>query len=124
MDNEPETVKKLEIFGEHMEKGKRKVRILKPLEAYHAYGDMITYYAVRTCLRYLEAHPETDMEQIVAHMKGKRLRKWINLGGQTMPEEDVDKLRADIGNGVLNTWEEIHRRYDELWKSYQKEKLR
>ena len=124
LDNEPETVKKLEIFGEHMEKGKRKVRILKPLEAYHAYGDMITYYAVRTCLRYLEAHPETDMEQIVAHMKGKRLRKWINLGGQTMPEEDVDKLRADIGNGVLNTWEEIHRRYDELWKSYQKEKLR
>ena len=41
LDNEPETVKSLEIFGEHMEKGKRKVRILKPLQAYHAYGDMI-----------------------------------------------------------------------------------
>ena len=123
LDNESETVKKLEVFGEHMEKGKRKVRILKPLEAYHAYGDMITYYAVNTLMRYLEAHPELDMEAIVNSMRGKRLRKWINLGGQTMPEEDVDQLRADIRNGKLNTWDEIHHRYDELWMNYQAEKL-
>jgi len=124
LDNEPETVKSLEVFGEHMEKGKRKVRILKPLEAYHAYGDMITYYAVTTLMHYLEAHPDLDMETIVNQMRGKRLRKWINLGGQTMPEDDVDQLRADIRNGVLNTWEEIHHRYDELWNNYQTEKLR
>ena len=124
LDNEPETVKSLEIFGEHMEKGKRKVRILKPLDAYHAYGDMITYYAVKTLLDYLKKHPDVDMEAIVNHMKGKRLRKWINLGGQTMPEEYVDQLRADIRDGVLNTWDEIHHRYDELWENYQKEKLR
>ena len=124
LDNEPETVKRLEIFGEHMEKGKRKVRILKPLQAYHAYGDMITYYAVTTLLRYLEAHPETDMEHIVNDMRGKRLRKWINLGGQTMPEEYADQLRADIRDGKLNTWEEIHHRYDELWDNYQAEKMR
>ena len=124
LDNEATTVNSLEVFGEHMEKGKRKVRILKPLEAYHAYGDMITYYAVTNLLHYLEAHPETDMEGIVNHMKGKRLRKWINLGGQTMPEENVDQLRADIREGKLKTWNEIHRRYDELWENYQAEKLR
>jgi hypothetical protein len=64
------------------------------------------------------------MESIVNHMKGKRLRKWINLGGQTMPEEYVDQLRADIRDGVLNSWDEIHHRYDELWENYQAEKLR
>ncbi len=124
LDNEPDTVKSLEVFGEHMEKGKRKVRILKPLEAYNAYGDMIVYYAVSTLMHYFEAHPETDMETIVNHMRGKRLRKWINLGGQTMPEEYADQLRADIRDGVLNTWDEIHHRYDELWDNYQAEKLR
>jgi len=124
LDHEPEMVEQLEVFGEGMEKGKRKVRILKPLQAYHAYGDMITFYAVNNILHYLESHPDRTIEDIVAHMKGKRLRKWINLGGQTMPEEDVDQLRADIGNGVLNTWDEIHQRYNELWLSYQKEKLR
>ena len=124
LDNEPTTVKSLEVFGEHMEKGKRKVRILKPLEAYHAYGDMITYYAVSNLLHYLEAHPELDIESIVNQMKGKRLRKWVNLGGQTMPEDDVDQLRADIREGKLNNWDEIHRRYDTLWKDYPAEKMR
>ena len=124
LDNEPDVVKKLEVFGEHMEKGKRKVRILKPLEAYKAYGDMIVYYAVNTLMHYLEVHPDLDMEAIVKTMKGGRLRKWINLGGQTMPEDDVDELRADIRDGKLNTWDEIHHRYDELWTDYQTEKLR
>ena len=123
LDNEPETVKSLEVFGEGMEKGKRRVRILKPLDAYHMYGDMVTYYAVNTMMHYLENHPDMDMESIVNRMKGKRLRKWINLGGQTMPEDDVEQLRADIRDGKLNTWSEIHHRYDELWENYQHEKL-
>jgi hypothetical protein len=94
------------------------------VKAYHAYGDMITYYAVNTCLTYLEKHKDTDMEHIVERMRGKRIRKWINLGGQTMPEDDVEQLRADIREGKLNTWDEIHHRYDELWENYQHEKLR
>ena len=124
LDHEPDTVDALEVLGEDMEKGHRKVRILKPRQAYHAYGDMITYYAVNTILHYLESHPEDDIHTLSAHMKGKRLRKWINLGGQTMPQEDVDQLRSDINNGVLNNWEEIHQRYNELWTRYQAEKTR
>ena len=124
LDNEPYTVNALEILGDKVEKSRRKVVIDKALKAYHAYGDMITYYAMTTILKYLEAHPETDIEHIVTRMKGQRLRKWINLGGQTMPEEYVDQLRADIRDGVLNTWDDIHHRYDELWNDYQNEKLR
>ena len=124
LDNDPETVDQLDVFGEGIEKGHRKVRILKPRQAYHAYGDMITYYAVKTILRYLENHPEENIQTLSAQMKGKRLRKWINLGGQTMPQEDVDQLKADINSGVLKNWKEIHQRYDELWERYQAEKTR
>ena len=124
LDHEPATVDALEVFGENLEKGHRKVRILKPRKAYHAYGDMITYYAVNTILHYLETHPQEDIHTLSAQMKGKRLRKWINLGGQTMPQEDADQLRADINSGVLNSWDEIHHRYDELWTRYQTEKTR
>ena len=124
LDFEPNTVNNLEVFGENMEKGRRKVRILKPLQAYHAYGDMIVYYAVNTILHYLEVHPNETIHTLSSQMKGKRLRKWINLGGQTMPQEDVDQLRADINNGVLTNWDEIHERYNDLWKRYQIEKTR
>ena len=124
LDHEPDTVDALKVLGENMEKGHRQVHILKPRQAYHAYGDMITYYAVNTILHYLETHPDESIHTLSAQMKGKRLRKWINLGGQTMPQEDVDQLRADINNGVLNNWNEIHQRYDELWTRYQAEKTR
>ena len=124
LDNHPEVVEQLEILGEEMERSNRKVRILKVAKAYRAYGDMLLYYAVRNILNYLDEHEGASIENLSAHMKGKRLRKWINLGGQTMPEEDVEQLRNDIKDGVLNSWNEIHQRYDELWRRYRMEKLR
>jgi hypothetical protein len=39
-----------------------------------------------------------------------------------MPAPDLDLLRKDIGNGVLNNWPAIHERYDELWERYRTEK--
>ena len=122
--NKPELVDQLEVFGEGMEKGKRKVRILKPRKAYNAYGDMLIYYAVGNIKKYLEADKANNIDSLNNLFEGKRLRRWINLGGQTMPEEYVDQLREDIGKGSLNSWEAIHQRYNDLWADYQQEKLR
>ena len=122
--NQPEYVDSLEVFGEGMEKGKRKVRILKPRKAYNAYGEMILYYAVKNIIRYLDENKENSIEKLNNMFEGKRLREWINLGGQMMPNEYVEQLRNDINEGVLNTWDEIHQRYNELWENYQQEKLR
>ena len=38
-------------------------------------------------------------------------------------EEDVDKLRADIRNGVINSWKEVHNVYKEWDISYEKNKV-
>ncbi len=122
--NQPEYVDSLEVFGEGMEKGKRKVRILKPRKAYNAYGEMILYYAVKNIINYLGENKENSIEKLNNMFEGKRLREWINLGGQMMPNEYVEQLRNDINEGVLNTWDEIHQRYNELWENYQQEKLR
>ena len=45
------------------------------------------------------------------------------MGGQLMKESDVDELRADIGNGVLDSWAAIHGRYDSKWEQYPMDKL-
>ena len=124
LDNEPETAKKMEVFGEGMECGHRKVRILKAYQAYHAYGDMIIYYAVKNIVRFLHENPSFSMEDLRKEMESKRQREWINLGGQLMNGDEVEKLIHDINYGVLNNWEEIHHRYDEIWRSYPMEKLR
>ncbi len=123
LENHPEIVDQLEVFGEDMEKGHRKVRILKVRQAYQAYGDMLLHYAVENIIRYLNEKPNNSIEKLNGLFEGRRMRKWINLGGQMMPEDDVDQLREDIAEGRLNSWDEIHRRYDELWEQYKIEKL-
>ncbi|MCQ2305244.1 MAG: DUF4954 family protein [Bacteroidales bacterium] len=122
--NQPEYVDSLEVFGEGMEKGRRKVRISKVRKGYNAYGEMILHYAVKNIIRYLGESKDNSIEKLNNMFEGKRLREWINLGGQMMPGENVNQLRKDINDGILNTWDEIHHRYDELWQNYQQEKLR
>ena len=117
-----EQINGLEILGENMEKSKRKVVILKAYKTYHAYRDMLHYYAVKNLLEYLKTNPESDFSKMCESLKSKREKNWVNLGGQLIPEQDVDQIRSDIGSGKLSNWNEIHHRYDTLWEKYPFEK--
>ena len=108
----------LEVIGEHIEKSNRPVVILKTSKAYHAYGDMLKYYVACTLLNYMKANPKTTFEDMHNALYAERERNWINLGGQLIPEKDVDSLRADIDSGLLVTWDDIHQRYHDLWQQY------
>jgi hypothetical protein len=108
----------LEILGENMEKSRRKVVIKKAHKAYHAYGQMLHYYAVNNILDYLKDHPQATLERMHRELYCEREKEWINLGGQLVPVCDVDQLRSDIGSGRLANWDAIHKRYDQLWKAY------
>lgn len=119
------SIKALNIFGEDMEKSRRKVRILKVYEAYHAYGDMLVYYAIRNVLAYLKERPQDNFDSMVEALKEDRRQKsWNNLGGQLMMTRDLDQLREDVKNGTLKSWDDIHQRYDEIWEKYTIDKLR
>jgi hypothetical protein len=118
LSGEENMVNSLEVLGEKMENTKRKTLILKPWHAYHAYLDMLHYYAVMNLLTYMRLHPESAFSQMSDNLKGQREKEWVNLGGQIMQKNDLDKLRSDIGLGKLNTWKDIHGRYDDLWNKY------
>lgn len=118
-------VKDLEVLAEGVEKGNRKVRVLKVYEAYHAYKDMMVYYAVTNIMKYIQASGnDGTCESLHKHLatSGARCTKWINLGGQLVKESDFDKLVRDIKNKVLTTWADVHNRYNELWEIYDKDK--
>lgn len=121
---DPAVVDTLEVFGENMEKGRRKVRILNVRKAYQAYGDMLLHYAVTNVLNYLDANPGQGPESVSDLCLSRRQKEWINLGGQLMPVADFDRIRSDIREGRLNSWNDIHRRYNDVWKRYPVDKLR
>ena len=41
-----------------------------------------------------------------------------------MMTSDVDRLRADIRDGKLVSWKDIHKRYNDIWRRYPLDKLR
>ena len=124
LNGDQKVVDALEILGEGMEKSKRKVRILKAYKSYHAYGDMIMHYAIKNALKWLEENPEETFQSMAEKLDSVRQREWMNLGGQLIMMNDIEQLRSDINDGVLNSWKEIHKRYNEIWKSYPLDKLR
>ena len=124
LSGDPGTVDALEILGEGMEKSKRKVIIHKARRAYQAYGDMLIHYAVTNAMKYIEANPGETLTSMSARLKSRRQREWINLGGQLMMTTDLDRLRADVREGRLKSWKDIHKRYNDIWRRYPLDKLR
>ena len=117
-------VDSLEVFGENMEKTKRPTRILRVYDGYHAYGDMIVHYAVMNVLKYLEDNPKENFATMSKLLDSRRQREWVNMGGQLMMMTDLDRLRDDIREGKLDSWDAIHKRYNDIWKRYPVDKLR
>jgi hypothetical protein len=108
----------LEVFGENIEKSKRRIKILNVLKGYKSYTEMLHYYAVKNIIEFFKRNPDADFSGMCKELAGVREKTWVNIGGQLVLEKDLDKLRNDIGSGKLNSWEDIHNRYNDLWKGY------
>jgi hypothetical protein len=113
----------VEILGRDMEKSNRKIIIAKAKEGYRAYGDMIQYYAVKNLLE-VPRSGKGSFAVMARKLSGPRQTRWMNIGGQPVPEPDVLKLIADVNRGVLKTWGDIHNRFDEWWEAYSLAKQR
>jgi len=114
----------LEILGERVENSRRHVVILHARRGYHAYREMLHYYAVKNLLDYWKTDSTAALDAVLAELGGTPPHEWVNLGGQLVPAEEVTRLRSDVRAGNLNSWPEIHQRYDELWNAYPLQKQR
>lgn len=115
--------KTVSIYAEdlHIERSKRRVKILKALEAYMAYRQMLIWYGVKTLTAYFDT-AKKNLDDI-KKTNGENLKQdWINLGGQIVKEDRITNLRKKIVEGKLKNWEEIHRAYGEIHEHYEEDK--
>ncbi len=119
--NRGEMLDSLFVIGEQMERSPRPVRILKVAEAWQAYRQMLRFYGVQSVLRYLEISGKTYEEFRKTAVLPESF-EWINMGGQLVPVTKFDALRADIREGRLDSWPEIHGRYEQWWAEYPRDK--
>ena len=108
----------LEVLADGVERSGRKVVVLKAHAAYHAYRQMLHYYAMKNLLAHLVEHPGVTAADAAEALAGPRQTDWVNLGGQLAPADDVEWLKADIKSGKLDRWDDIHQAYQTMWRQY------
>ncbi len=118
LDQEIGGPRELEFNTIPVEKSKRSVILLKPMQAYVAYLQMLFYYSMRMVTGHLN-----NSDSILFPRPQKRISEWVNLGGQLMPRKDMNHLFDDIKSGILDNWDDIHRYYDKLFSIYPQQKL-
>jgi len=118
-NNYPETICLNKV---PFERSKRTSVILKPFKGYQAYLQMLFYYSMGQVVAYLAKNTKESLYTLGKTVE-KRESEWVNLGGQLMTRQDMNALFADIRSGSLNSWENIHERYNELFLVYPKQKL-
>ena len=114
----------LEILADDAENSSRNVVILKARGGYHAYRQMLHYYAVKNLLAYMKEHGQADLAAMCKALSAQRNRRWVNLGGQLVSAEDLEQLKAGVKSGKIDTWTAVHEAYDRLWDKYPLDKQR
>ncbi|OQY32327.1 MAG: DUF4954 domain-containing protein [Spirochaetaceae bacterium 4572_59] len=113
-----------EIYADHIESGKRRVKIVKPSRAYRSYIEMIYYYAVRSVIKHFQ-HSGNNLSEIAkmaTGLKGSRSH-WLNVGGQLIQEEKVLSLLNRIESKKIKDWQSVHSFYKEQEVLYYQEQL-
>ena len=96
------------VYAQGQEKSRRPTVVLKAEEGLKAYEDMLVFYAMKT----LTLNPSVETRPAASH------EKWLNIGGQLVAKPDMEQLIADVENGTLASWKDIHDRFDALWQAY------
>ncbi len=94
------------VYAQGQEKSKRPTVVLKAEEGLKAYEDMLVFYA----MKYLPQLPSTRYQLVP--------KEWVNIGGQLVAKADMEQLIADVENGTITSWQQLHDRMDALWEAY------
>ncbi len=125
LENEVSKVDSLEIVADDFENTKRKTIIIKVAKAYYLFKELIVYYGSTQLIKLLQNHSFKSIEDAAYVISPKIKRKeWINVGGQLLLKDDVEKLKAGVKDGKINGWDAVHHWYAEQGTQYGEKKLK
>lgn len=125
LENDAISVAKLEILAEGFENSQRKVQLVKVVEAYGLFKELIIYHGTVQLIQLIEQRNILSWQKLLQSLPVAPTRnQWKNIGGQLMPEAAVSSLIQNICSGKINSWDEIHEFYYKKSSLYHTEKSR
>jgi len=114
----------LEVIADDFENTKRKVIIIKSKEAYFLFKELIFYYAVEQIISFAQHQGGFKIDELLSTIqKPYNQSTWMNVGGQLMLAEEIEKLKQNIKNGNIKSWDEVHVFYQQQAQQYPQQKL-
>ncbi len=112
-------VNDLEILAENIENSKRKVVLIKVLPAYQVFQDLIVYYGMIQLLDFIKTTGIASLDELKAALPARPARTvWMNVGGQLIPESEINVLKEKICNGRIKSWDMVHDFYQAQGEKY------
>lgn len=122
-ENNP-LVNNLQIVAEGFENAKRSTLLIKVLQAYQVYKQLINLHAISSVMEVVASKKIKSLQELETILPNKlQVNKWINVGGQLMPEDEIIKVKKKIKNGKINSWDDVHDFYLLQEKQYPMQKL-
>ncbi|MDB5229836.1 MAG: hypothetical protein JWN76_641 [Chitinophagaceae bacterium] len=117
-------VAQLEIVADCFENTSRKTKIIKVLQAYGLFEELISYYGTLQLVKLLEKENISNINELGNELKTSGERKlWLNIGGQLLLKDDVDLLKDKVKND-FNDWDDVHEYYRTKGAEYEAEKIK
>ncbi|MCU0376463.1 MAG: DUF4954 family protein [Chitinophagaceae bacterium] len=117
--NAPDEADKLEVLATGFENSQRKVQVLKAGKAYHIYRQLLVYYTATQVQVWCKMHKINTLEAFAASLPARLTTvQWQNIGGQLIPETDVQHALKCMVQQQIDGWEALHQWYREQGESY------
>lgn len=117
----PEVIQELTVLALELEDSNEPMLVVKVVEAYKAYEEMLLYYIAKSLVSYCTEEQKTLSDLLTSTQKRHDLR-WLNIGGQIVREDRVDALLGRIKSGAISNWEQVHQSYEAWNKHYSQDR--
>ncbi len=103
----------LEVTVTGFENSKRKTKLVKCYDAYHMFEKMIFVYGMEAVLHYTENKKGKAILTTLQQTKiGTTHLIWTNIGGQLIPQKNVNDLITKIKKDNITSWDLVHAFYE------------
>ena len=113
----------LEVVVTGFENSKRKAKLIKTYDAYYMFEKIIFIYGMEAALKTAENKKGTAILNALQQVKISSTNlTWTNIGGQLIPQKNVDGLLAKIKNNTIVSWDQVHAFYESESEKYNNRK--
>lgn len=100
-------------------------KIICSAQGYREYRKVMKYFAVKVLMDYCDKKSTSLSKDILNEIYSMPLFvSWKNVGGQVIPAEKIKTLLQGINEGIILSWNDVHKFYDECNGSYLSDKAR